>query len=395
MIAAIYARKSTDQSGVADDQKSVARQVEHARAYAERKGWTVDDAAIFVDDGIGGAEFANRPGFLRLMNALKPRPAFQVLIVSEESRLGREQIETSYARKQLVTSGVQIWCYLDDRQRTIDSPMEKAMLALQGMADEMEREKARQRTYDAMARKARAGHVTGGRVFGYDNVPALDAAGHRSHVERRVNDREAMVIRRIFELCAAGQGVRAIAKQLNAAGEPAPRAQQGRPVAWSASSIWEALRRPLYRGEVVWNATRKRDTWGRKHQQPRAAGEWIRQDRPELRIVADDLWQAAHDRLGGAREDYIRRNAGRVWGRPVNGTDSKYLLTGLAQCALCGGGLFIHSRSHGARRAHFYACSTYYHRGSGVCRNSQVLPMVRIDTEVLTAFQQERWIRRS
>src|SRR6266566_9719357 len=103
MIAAIYARKSTDQSGVADEQKSITRQIEHARAYAVAKGWTVDEASVYVDDGISGAEFANRPGFLRLMNSLKPRPSFQVLIMSEESRLGREQIETAYALKQLVT----------------------------------------------------------------------------------------------------------------------------------------------------------------------------------------------------------------------------------------------------------------------------------------------------
>ena len=90
MIAAIYARKSTEQNCVADQQKSVTRQVEHARAYAIAKGWTVDDSAVFVDDGISGAEFANRPGFLRLMNALKPRPPFQVLVMSEESRLGRD-----------------------------------------------------------------------------------------------------------------------------------------------------------------------------------------------------------------------------------------------------------------------------------------------------------------
>jgi hypothetical protein len=37
MICAVYARKSTDQTGVADEQKSVARQVEHATAYARRK----------------------------------------------------------------------------------------------------------------------------------------------------------------------------------------------------------------------------------------------------------------------------------------------------------------------------------------------------------------------
>ena len=75
MIAAIYARKSTDQNGVSEAEKSVTRQIDHARAYAEGKGWTVDDRYIFTDDGICGAEFANRPGFLRLMNSLKPRPS--------------------------------------------------------------------------------------------------------------------------------------------------------------------------------------------------------------------------------------------------------------------------------------------------------------------------------
>jgi len=166
MNAAIYARKSTEQNGVADDQKSVARQVEHAREYADRKGWVVDAAHVYLDDGISGAESANRPGFLRLMNALKPRPPFQVLIMSEESRLGREAIETAYALKQLVTAGVRVFFYLEDRERTLDSPTDKIMLSLTAFADELEREKARQRTYDAMLRKAKAGHVTGGRVFG-------------------------------------------------------------------------------------------------------------------------------------------------------------------------------------------------------------------------------------
>jgi DNA invertase Pin-like site-specific DNA recombinase len=135
-----------------------------------------------------------------------------------------------------VTSGVQVWCYLDDRQRTIDSPMEKATLALQGMADELEREKARQRTYDAMVRKARAGHVTGGRVFGYDNAEILDAAGRRSHVERRINEREAPVVRRIFQLCAEGFGKARIARLLNKEGALAPRSQLLPRRGWRSSS---------------------------------------------------------------------------------------------------------------------------------------------------------------
>lgn len=117
--AAIYARKSTDQAGVSEEQRSVTRQIERAREYAARHGWVILEECIWVDDGISGAEFVKRPGFLRLMNALKPRPPFQVLIMSEESRLGREAIETSYALKQILDAGVRIFYYLEDRERTL------------------------------------------------------------------------------------------------------------------------------------------------------------------------------------------------------------------------------------------------------------------------------------
>src|SRR5438093_10573228 len=110
------------------------------------------------------------------MNALNPRPPFQVLIMSEESRVGREAIETAYALKQLVTAGVRVFFYLEDRERTLESPTDKVMLSLTTFADELEREKARLRVTDAMMRKARAGHSCGGSCFGYDNVPVFDAS---------------------------------------------------------------------------------------------------------------------------------------------------------------------------------------------------------------------------
>ena len=67
MIAAIYARKSNEQNGVADESKSVTRRVDHAKPMP--RGWHVGDEFVFVDDGIGGAECASRPGFMRLLNA--------------------------------------------------------------------------------------------------------------------------------------------------------------------------------------------------------------------------------------------------------------------------------------------------------------------------------------
>jgi site-specific DNA recombinase len=310
VIVAIYARKSTDQTGMADEQKSITRQIEHAQAYAQRKGWTVDPACIFVDDAISGAEFANRPGFLRLMNALKPRPAFQVLVMSEESRLGREAIATAYALKEIVQAGVRLFFYLEDRERTLDGPTDKIMLSLTAFADELEREKARQRTYDAMLRKARAGHVTGGRVFGYDNVEIAGPDGKRAHVRRQINQAEAGIVRRIFDECAQGMGYSRIAKGLNAEHVACPRPQQGRPAGWSPSTVHEILKRPIYRGQIVWNQTRKRDQWGRTDATARPAGEWITIDAPELRIVTDAQWTAARERLNGTKARLARASTG-------------------------------------------------------------------------------------
>jgi site-specific DNA recombinase len=198
MLTAIYARKSTDQDDRADEAKSVTRQVDHARAYAERKGWTVAPDHVYVDDGISGAEFVKRPGLAALLNALRPRPLFGALVMSEESRLGREQIETAYVLKQITDAGVRVFFYLEDRERTLDSALDKITLSLANFAAEVEREKARQRTRDAMQRKAARGHVAGGKVYGYRNVR------HPDRVEREIVPAEAAIVRRIFDEIARG-----------------------------------------------------------------------------------------------------------------------------------------------------------------------------------------------
>jgi site-specific DNA recombinase len=388
MTVAIYARKSTDQTGVANEQKSVARQVEHAKAYASRKGWTVAEEHIYIDDGISGAEFANRPGFLRLMNTLKPRPAFQVLVMSEESRLGREQLEVGYALKQIIKAGVRVFLYLEDRERTLDSPTDKIMLSLTAYADELERERARQRTYDAMLRKAKSGHVTGGQCFGYQNVEVRGADGKRSHVERRIREREAAIVRRIFELCASGTGYTRIAKTLNAEGAPSPRPQQERPAGWAPTSTTSYTDRSTGASSSG-TVPRKRDRSGERRPTARPDCEWLRQERPELRIVSEALWNAAHARLTGIRARLTQVTTSLHLpshgpkSRHARDVESRYLLTGFARCAVCGSSFYPMSRSHGKQRAFFYGCSAHCKRGRHICANDFVMRMETIDAAVL------------
>ena len=65
--------------------------------------------------------------------------------------------------------------------------------------------------------------------------------------------------------------------------------------------MWEILFRELYRGRIVWGKTRWIDRGGTKAKQDRPESEWLTREAPELRIVSEDQWHAAHARLERTR----------------------------------------------------------------------------------------------
>src|SRR5262249_31611863 len=115
-IAAIYARKSTDDSERNLEARSTERQVASATAYAQAKGWTVDPRYIFVDEKTSGAERKNRVALIALWAALVGRgqPPLGVVIVSELSRIGRDTVRTPAAVMRIEEAGVEIRSYLSD-----------------------------------------------------------------------------------------------------------------------------------------------------------------------------------------------------------------------------------------------------------------------------------------
>jgi len=368
MIAAIYARKSTDQN-VSDDEKSVARQVERARAYAERKAWTVAEEHVYVDDGISGAEYLKRPGYLALMNALGRRAPFQVLVVMEQSRLGRSLDEVPYALKRIGDAAVQVFCYLTDTEIKRETLVDQFTNHTMAFVDVMHREQSRQRTRDAMRRQAERGHVAGGLVYGYVNheITHLGRDGQpaRNYVELRIYEAQAAVVRRIFAEIAAGRGFISIAKGLTADGIPAPRAHRG----WAGSGVREMVFRGLYRGHVTYGKTRREDRNGTTIKVKVPESDWITREDPALRIVDEGLWQAAHARLGRTRATYLRGPKGRLWSRPESGLEAgapglpKYLLAGFLECVVCHGGMHATKRtSQRGAPAYYYVCREHRNR---------------------------------
>ena len=76
-----------------------------------------------------------------------------------------------------------------------------------------------------------------------------------------------------------------------------------------------------------------------------------------------------------------------MWGKPSNGIESKYLLTGMATCGRCGGALTARSRSHGRQRGFFYHCLTNVQRGRAICDNDLAVPLKDADEAVLATLE--------
>jgi len=380
--AAVYARKSTDQA-VCDEEKSVTRQVELAVACARTHGFEVPPEHIYVDDAISGAEFDRRPGLMRLLNTLRPQAPFAGLFMADKDRLGREQFETNHILKQISVAGVRIFEYQNGGHEVrLESPIDKLIMSVSNFAAELERAKASQRTRDALQLKAQRGYVAGGAVFGYRNVPVVDQGGQRSHVLREIREDEAATVRHIFSLAAGGTGLRTIARALNAEGVRSPRARAGRHHSWAPSSVRSVLFNSLYKGEVVWGRTKKRDAWGRRKESNRPTNEWVITSAEHLRIVSDDLWAKAHGALHSRQKAYgFKRGSPR----PVGALDAKYLLTGMVECGVCGG--TIVQTWNGRKPA--YRCWYNHSRGRPVCANSLVVDMHLADDTVLQAVTRD------
>src|SRR5688572_9754300 len=230
MIAAIYARKSTAQDDVGEEAKSVTRQVDGAKVFIATKGWTLDAHHIYTDDGVSGALFANRVEFQRLMRDAEAH-AFDAVVFYDLDRFGRNARQTMLALNTLADLGVTIWDYSTGQAVDLDSFEGEMMTFMKARFAQQFRDQISKHTTSSHRRLAEGGYVTGGKIFGYDNV------GPKSQRVRVPNEVEAAVVRDIYERFANGQGLRTIAGALNRAGAPKPRAQQKRKDGWSHSTV--------------------------------------------------------------------------------------------------------------------------------------------------------------
>lgn len=365
MRAAIYARVSTDEQA-----NSIETQEREGRRYAESRGWHVVE--VYRDEGASGAEWVNRPEIARAIRDAghSPRP-WDVLLVRDQDRLGRDAARTVLAIEAILEGGARVVEYSTGHEAKSD-PMARMMVSMRGAFGELERAMIAKRTRDAHEAMARQGRVTGGRVYGYTNVRTPEGVRHV------IDPEQAAIIRQLFDRHGAGESVRVLAADLNRRGIPSPFSRHPGAGTWSPSVLHAILHRPRYLGRIEWGRKRKGYKGGTRVRTDQADAEVLTIEQPDLRIVSDAQWaavQARGDAYRGAHQ------------RPAQRAPARYLLVGLVRCAGCGGPIASHLGKWGASRRALYCCGWHHNRGASVCPVSSQRPADEVDDAVIT------WVR--
>jgi hypothetical protein len=242
-----------------------------------------------------------------------------------------------------------------------------AALFLKDLADKTRR---------GLRERVENGKSGGGNSYGYDVVRQFGAGGEAIRGDRVINRAEAAIVRRIFTEYAQRASPRAIAVRLNKEGIPGPHGP------WGASTIHGhklrgtgILNNELYIGRIVWNRLRyiKDPATGKWVSRLNPENEWIRKHAPHLRILDDDLWEAAH-----ARQTKSAVRTRTDLDRLTDRKRPKHLFSGLLKCSACGGPLVKISAEH-------YGCARA--RDKGTCDCSDIVRQRKLEETVLRGLQ--------
>jgi site-specific DNA recombinase len=333
-----------------------------------------------VDEALCGVG-AERPGLCRLLAAAlsSPRP-FDVILVDDSSRLSRNTANALGMFEKLSFAGVRLIAI----NQGIDSQHEQAqvLVTVHGMVDSLYVQELAKKAHRGMDGSMLRGRHTGGRIFGYDNISLGDDQG----VVLAINESEAAIVRRIFQMSADGVSLKKIARILNQEHLPTPRPKAKNGWAtWCHSAIREMLYRELYIGNVIWNRSTFIRVPGtnRRVRRMRPQSEWRTAHREELRIVDQALWERVNTRLQAFKDSYHAKTHPGLLPRADT---TRFLFSGLLKCGQCGGNLAIVAGG-GKKQYHKYGSSQHWYRGA--CSNNLLERQIWLEKTLLADLQAE------
>lgn len=314
---AFYARYSTDEQRAT----SIEDQLRRCRQVAEKLSLAVDEDLIFSDAAVTGTASGmhKRAGYQRLMDAIKSGVC-DTVITDEVSRLTRSPAEGGRLIELAESTGVR-FITADGIDTEQDNWKLNWLFKLTTATSEVDA--VSYRTKRGMLGQLQRGYQIAQAPYGYRAHKEMTDASRVLGTKWTIHEAEAAILRKMYDLKIKGYSGTMIAKVLNDAGIPPPGQHRvDGATYWRSATVLRILASPIYRGVFVWNGSAFARSKAKKRRKQ------IQQelfDRPQLRIVSDEVWWKANPRFADLHSRTIAPRGG-----------GKRLFSGIVRCGDCG-----------------------------------------------------------
>lgn len=353
MNVAAYCRVSTDKE---DQLNSLEAQKKFFTEFTEKNGHNL--VRLYADEGISGTKIKNRHEFLRLMKDAQSG-LFEMVIVKDISRFARNTVDFLQSIRQLKALNIET-VFLTANQTVLGNS--EFVLTIFGALAQEESANTSKRIKFGKKINAEKGRVPNF-VYGYDKTIG-------DYFNLTVNPDEAKIVKEIFTLYTTEDyGTTKIANILNERNIKTKRGNE-----WTQNSISRILANNIYTGKII-NGKEEIQDFLTSKRRKKDENEWFVTERPELRIISDELFDKAQKTLE-KRKNAFTNNHERQ--------SSKHLFSTLIKCKECGYS-FRRTCYKGSYR---WVCSVRNTRGADTCPNAVVL-----DEQVLIESLQNYFIQ--
>ena len=352
-ITALYCRLSQD-DGLDGDSNSIQNQKKILEQYAIDHRFP--NPQFYVDDGYSGASF-NRPDFQRMMADMEDGK-IGIIITKDLSRLGRNQLHTGlYIEERFPQFGVR-YIAINDNVDT-ENAESSELMPFKNLFNEWFVRDTSRKIRAVQRAKAERGERLGTRApYGYQK-------DENTKGRLLVDEEAAAVVRRIFALCAAGNGPSQIARVLRREQVlcPAMYAYQrfgsghsgldmAKPYNWNSDTVANMLGNELYIGNTI-NMKYSTKSYKDKRRMEHPRDECMVIEGSHEPIIDRETW----DIVQRVRQHKRRRT----------NMDEQNKYSGLVVCADCGSTMVLHRAHTMSASYNHFTCRTYKKEGAEVC----------------------------
>lgn len=355
MKIAAYCRVSTEKEAQID---SLEKQIEFFNEFTKKNGYEL--YKLYADEGISGKQIKHRKQFQQMMIDAKAKK-FDKVVVKDVSRFARNTVDLLQSVRELKSYGVQV-DFLNNGE-VMEGGSEFILTILGAMAQQESANMSKRVKFgkDITAKKGRVPNL----VFGYDKIPD-------ERYTLKINEEETKIVKEIFESYVyKGIGTTKIAWNLNDRGIRTKKTKSK----WVQTSIVRMLKNPIYTGRVTNKKSEVTDfITGTRKELPEE--EWIVVEKPEMRIISDELFNRAQELLEQRSNEFKLNNKREK---------TEYVFSTLIYCKHCGYSFRRIKRKYTADGPEYirWVCSGRNSMGVNHCPNTTVID----EEELLNAIK--------